>query len=395
VIIKGFKYSAVAAGIRKKDRLDLGLIFSEEPAVAAGVFTTNRVKAAPVLLGMERLGQGSKAQAVLVNSGVANACTGRAGMEAARTCSGLTAAALNIDEDLVQIASTGVIGEQLPVEKIAAVMARLVSGLSATGYDEVARAIMTTDTVPKTAGRTCIIDDNEVKLFGMAKGAGMIMPDMATMLCFVTSDANIAADILQFHLSRAVELSFNRITVDGDTSTNDTVLVMANCTSGNREIHTRDSDESKIFAAALTSLLKDLALQIMADAEGATKIVTIRVINGATEKEAEQAARTISNSPLVKTAFFGEDANWGRIIAALGRSGVAFEQNSVDISFDDVRLVQNGLAQGAAAEAKATEILKQKTFTVTVDLKNGHAAGEIYTCDLSLDYIKINADYRS
>ena len=395
MIIKGFKYSAVAAGIRKKDRLDLGLIFSEEPAVAAGVFTTNRVKAAPVLLGMERLGQGSKAQAVLVNSGVANACTGRAGMEAARTCSGLTAAALNIDEDLVQIASTGVIGEQLPVEKIAAVMARLVSGLSATGYDEVARAIMTTDTVPKTAGRTCIIDDNEVKLFGMAKGAGMIMPDMATMLCFVTSDANIAADILQFHLSRAVELSFNRITVDGDTSTNDTVLVMANCTSGNREIHTRDSDESKIFAAALTGLLKDLALQIVADAEGATKIVTIRVINGATEKEAEQAARTISNSPLVKTAFFGEDANWGRIIAALGRSGVAFEQNSVDISFDDVRLVQNGLAQGAAAEAKATEILKQKTFTVTVDLKNGHAAGEIYTCDLSLDYIKINADYRS
>ena len=395
MIIKGFKYSAVAAGIRKKDRLDLGLIFSEEPAVAAGVFTTNRVKAAPVLLGMERIGQGSTAQAVLVNSGVANACTGRAGMEAARTCSGLTAAALNIDEDLVQIASTGVIGEQLPVEKIAAVMARLVSGLSATGYDEVARAIMTTDTVPKTAGRTCMIDDNEVKLFGMAKGAGMIMPDMATMLCFVTSDANIAADILQFHLSRAVELSFNRITVDGDTSTNDTVLVMANCTSGNREIHTRDSDESKVFAAALTSLLKDLALQIVADAEGATKIVTIRVINGANEKEAEQAARTISNSPLVKTAFFGEDANWGRIIAALGRSGVAFEQNSVDISFDDVRLVQNGLAQGAVAEAKATEILKQKTFTVTVDLKNGHAAGEIYTCDLSLDYIKINADYRS
>jgi glutamate N-acetyltransferase/amino-acid N-acetyltransferase len=395
VIIKGFGYSAVAAGIRKKDRLDLGLIFSEKPAVAAGVFTTNRVKAAPVLLGMERMGKGSRAQAVLVNSGVANACTGRTGMEAARTCSGLTAAALKIDEELVQIASTGVIGEQLPVEKIAAVMSRLVSGLSEAGYDEVACAIMTTDTVPKTAGRTCIIDDSEVKLFGMVKGAGMIMPDMATMLCFVTTDANIAADILQFHLSRAVELSFNRITVDGDTSTNDTVLVMANCTSGNREINTLDSDESKIFAAALTGLLKDLALQIVADAEGATKIVTIRVINGVTEKEAEQAARTISNSPLVKTAFFGEDANWGRIIAALGRSGVAFEQNSVDISFDDVRLVQNGLAQGPAAEAKATEVLKQKTFTVTVDLKNGHAAGEIYTCDLSLDYIKINADYRS
>ena len=394
MIIRGFKYSAVAAGIRKKDRLDIGLIYSEKPAVAAGVFTTNLVKAAPVLLDMERIGQG-RAQAILVNSGVANACTGKIGMQAARNCSALAAAALNIDEDLVQIASTGVIGEQLPLEKVAAAMDDLAAGLSPAGFDEVARAIMTTDTVPKTAERTCAVEGNEVKLFGMAKGAGMIMPDMATMLCFVMTDADIAADILQLHLARAVGQSFNRITVDGDTSTNDTVLVLASCAPGSPKIDALDTAASRIFGGALADLLKDLALQIVADGEGATKIVTIKVINGASEKEAEQAARTIANSPLVKTAFFGEDANWGRIIAALGRSGAAFDQNRVDISFDDVLLVQDGLAQGPAAEAEATEILKHKTFTVTVDLKTGQAADEIYTCDLSLDYIKINADYRS
>jgi glutamate N-acetyltransferase/amino-acid N-acetyltransferase len=394
VIIKGFKYAAVAAGIRKKNRLDLGLIFSEKPAVAAGAFTANRVKAAPVLLGMERIVHG-KAQAILANSGVANACTGKNGMQAVHTCSNLAARALNIDESLVQIASTGVIGEQLPVEKIAAAMDELVAGLSPLACGEVARAIMTTDTVPKTAERTCAIGGAEVKLFGMAKGAGMIMPDMATMLCFVMTDADIAADILQHHLSGAVMQSFNRITVDGDTSTNDTVLVLANCASGNPRINALDTGESNIFKTALADLLKDLALQIVTDGEGATKVVSIKVIHAANEKDAEQAARTIANSSLVKTAFFGEDANWGRIIAALGRSGAAFEQDSVDIAFDDVLLVQDGLTLGPAAEAKATDILKQKAFTVTVDLKMGQAEGEIYTSDLSLDYIKINADYRS
>ena len=394
MFIKGFTYSAIAAGIRKKERLDLGLIYSENPAVAAGVFTTSRVKAAPVLLDMERIAQG-RAQAILVNSGVANACTGKIGMQAARTSSALAATALNIDENLVQIASTGVIGEQLPVEKLAAAMDELVAGLSPSAYDEVARAIMTTDTVPKTACRTCSIGGSEVNLFGMAKGAGMIMPNMATMLSFVMTDADITAEILQQHLSQAVKQSFNRITVDGDTSTNDTVLVLASCMSGNPGIDTLDSGESRIFGAALADLLRDLALQIVADGEGATKIVTVKVINAASQQDAEQAARTIANSPLVKTAFFGEDANWGRIIAALGRAGVVFEQYSVDISFDEVLLVQDGLAQGPAAEARATEVLKQKSFTLTVDLKNGKDTAEIYTCDLSIDYIKINADYRS
>jgi glutamate N-acetyltransferase/amino-acid N-acetyltransferase len=394
LIVDGFKYSAVSAGIRKKDRLDLGLIYCEKTAVAAGVFTTNRVKAAPVLLDMERVRQG-RAQAILVNSGVANACTGKIGMEAAKSCSGLIAAALSIDESLVQIASTGVIGEQLPVEKIAGAVDNLVEGLSPENFDHVAQAIMTTDTVPKTAERVCSIADCEVKLFGIAKGAGMIMPDMATMLGFVMTDVNIGADILQHHLSMGVKQSFNRITVDGDTSTNDTVLALASCKAGNPEIGALDTDDSKIFAAALTDLLKDMALQVAADGEGATKLVTIRVINAQSEPNAEQAARTIANSALVKTAFFGEDANWGRIIAALGRSGVEFDQNSVDIAFNDVVLVRDGLGLGVEEEASATEVLKQKIFTVTIDLKMGQAASEVYTCDLSVDYIKINADYRS
>jgi len=394
LIINGFKYSAVGAGIRKKDRLDLGLIYCEKPAVAAAVFTTSRVKAAPVLLGMERIRQG-RVQALLVNSGVANACTGEVGMQAALACSNLIANALNIDENLVQVASTGVIGEQLPVDKIAGGIDNLVENLSPDNHGHIARAIMTTDTVPKTAERVCTIAGSEVKLFGITKGAGMIMPDMATMLCFVMTDAHITADILQHHLSLGVNKSFNRITVDGDTSTNDTVLALASCESSNPEIDALDTEDSKIFAATLAELLKDLALQIVKDGEGATKLVTIKVINAQNESNAEQAARTIANSALVKTAFFGEDANWGRIIAALGRSGIEFDQQSVDIAFDDVVLVRDGLALGLEAEANATEVLKQKTFTVTVDLKMGQAGSEVYTCDLSVDYIKINADYRT
>ena len=394
MLVKGFKYAAVDAGIRKRDRLDLGLIYSEEPAVAAGVFTTSRVKAAPVLLDMKRIRQG-RAQAILVNSGVANACTGDKGMQAAKKCSRLVAAALDIDENLVQVASTGVIGEQLPVEKIANAVDGLVQALDDGNYDQVARAIMTTDTVPKTAGRICTIGGSKVRLFGMAKGAGMIMPNMATMLAFVMTDADIVPDMLQHHLAAGTALTFNRITIDGDTSTNDTVLALASCKAGNPEITTPDSAESREFGAVLTDLMKDLALQIVADGEGATKLVTIRVKNAKSEVDAEQAARTIANSALVKTAFFGEDANWGRIIAALGRSGIEFEQDRVDIAFEDITLVQDGLALGPEAEAAATGILKRENFTVTVDLKIGQAAAKIYTCDFSIDYVKINADYRT
>jgi len=229
----------------------------------------------------------------------------------------------------------------------------------------------------------------------MAKGAGMIMPDMATMLCFVMTDANITAPVLQSHLSMAIKQSFNRITVDGDTSTNDTVLALSSCRAGNPEISSLDSEESRAIGATLTDLLKDLAFQIVADGEGSTKLVTIRVEGARSAAEADRAARTIANSALVKTAFFGEDANWGRIIAALGRSGVDLDPDKVAIAFDDVMMVRDGLGLGAEAEAKATEVLKQEKFSISVDLQIGQAAGEVYTCDLSLDYVKINADYRT
>jgi glutamate N-acetyltransferase/amino-acid N-acetyltransferase len=388
--IAGFKASAVKGGIRGKDRLDIGLIYSEEPAVAAGVFTTSRVKAAPVLLDMERL-QDGKAQAVLVNSGIANACSGKQGMAFAKETAKLVADALQIPEVDVLVSSTGVIGQQLDVANFADNMDSLVKGLKPDGFKDVAQAIMTTDTVPKTAVRKVSLGGQEVKLFGLAKGAGMIMPNMATMLCFIMTDANITHDALQSMLSKGVEKSFNAITVDGDTSTNDTVLVLASGKAGNVII----AEEDSVFQNTLDDLLKDLALQIVADGEGATKLVTVRVKGARSDEDADLAARTIANSPLVKTAFFGEDANWGRIIGALGRSGADFDQDKVDIAFDDVFMVVDGLGQGAEVEAEATKVLKQKEFAVTVDLKYGKGYREIYTCDFSIDYVKINADYRS
>ncbi|MGX9727413.1 MAG: bifunctional glutamate N-acetyltransferase/amino-acid acetyltransferase ArgJ [Candidatus Electronema sp. VV] len=392
--VKGFSATAVEAGIRYQNRLDLGLIFSEIPAVAAGVFTAATVKAAPVLLGMERLRQG-KAQAIVVNSGNANACTGEEGMRMARAVGALAAQALKIDEELVQVASTGVIGAQLDLSPFAAAMPKLAAELSEDGFDSLARAIMTTDTVPKTAAAEIMIDGVPVRLFAAAKGSGMIMPNMATMLCFAVTDANIAQPALQQAVSSGADLSFNRITVDGDTSTNDTVLCLANGAAGNALIDASRPEQLAVFTKALHGIFKDLAKQIVRDGEGATKLVTIRVEGATTQEDAVNAARTIANSPLVKTAFFGEDANWGRIIAALGRSGAKFEPERVAIAFDDALLVENGFGLGKEAEAAATQVLKNKEFSVTVSLGAGVAAAEMLTCDLSCDYVKINANYRS
>ena len=392
--IKGFKTAAVAAGIRYADRLDLGLIFSEVPAVTAGAFTTNQVKAAPVVLDMERLKQG-KAQAILVNSGCANACTGEAGMQAAIAAGNCAALALGIADEMVQVSSTGVIGEQLNVASIKKAMPRLVAGLSPDNFEQVAKAIMTTDTVSKTAYRSVVIGGQEVHFMGMAKGAGMIMPNMATMLAFVLTDAQISFPQLHSALIKGVERTFNRITIDGDTSTNDMVLVMANGAAGNPWIDEETPDNQESFQETLGDLLKDLALQIVADGEGATKFITIRVCGAREEQDGEQIARTVANSNLVKTAFFGEDANWGRIFAAMGRSGVRIYPERVDISFGDVMIVKDGLGQGKEAEKNATAILKGKNIVVTIDLKEGIGCAEVYTCDFSLDYVKINADYRS
>lgn len=393
--INGFSFSAVEAGIRYKNRLDLGLIYSDVPCVAAGVFTTGLVKAAPVIVDMERLDARGQAQAILVNSGCANACTGKEGMAACLATSKLVSESLGIDDKLVQISSTGVIGEQLNVDSFATSMESLVTGLSPENFDDVARAIMTTDTVKKTSSTTVAMGGKEVRIMGMAKGAGMIMPNMATMLAFVLTDGVIERDALQHLLSETVETTFNRITVDGDTSTNDMVLLLANGAAGNETLERGLQDDLKAFKEGLALVLKDLALQIVSDGEGATKTVTIRVCGADSDDDAEKMARTIANSSLVKTAFFGEDANWGRILAAMGRAGVVFDPDMVALSFGDVLMVQNGLGLGGEAEQKATEVLKEKSFVVTVDLCSGNGTAEVYTCDFSLDYVKINADYRS
>jgi glutamate N-acetyltransferase / amino-acid N-acetyltransferase len=394
MIVKGFSSSAVAAGIRYADRLDMGLIVSDTPAVTAGVFTTNQVKAAPVLLDVERLKQG-RAQAILVNSGCANACTGEKGMDNARKSSSLVADALNIPDVMVQLSSTGVIGEQLNIAAFENNMGKLVAGLAPENFELVAQAIMTTDTVPKTAYRTITLGGKEVRLAGMAKGAGMIMPNMATMLAFVITDAQISFPELHQSLLDSVERTFNRITIDGDTSTNDMVLVMANGRAGNPWIDEDSQADRQQFQDALEGLLKELALKIVSDGEGATKTITIRVCGAKENEDAEQLARTIANSALVKTAFFGEDANWGRIIAAMGRSGIRFNPERVDIAFGDVVIVKNGMGLGKEAEAAATRVLREKNFAVCIDLKDGAGCEEIYTCDFSMDYVKINANYRT
>ncbi len=391
--VKGYKASAVKAEIRGRDRLDLGLIFSAVPAAAAGVFTTSLVKAAPVILGREKLKKG-RAQAIVINSSIANACTGAEGMAKARAVAELAAESLDISSDLIQVSSTGVIGEQLDLACFSDNMAELAAGLGEDKLELVARAMMTTDTVEKISSAQVEISGRKVRIVGLAKGAGMIMPNMATMLCFVVTDADIAPQCLQTMLEKGVGRSFNLITVDGDTSTNDTVLLLANGMAGNEAIKSPAQKEAGEFQQALDKLLKELALKIVADGEGATKLITVRVCGALNSREAEQAARTVANSPLVKTACYGEDPNWGRIIAALGRSGIDFNPEHVDIFFDQVMMVKDGLGL-AENENQAAEVLRQKEFTINIDLKDGAGVGEIYTCDFSHDYVKINADYRT
>jgi len=394
MIINGFSLSAVAAGIKYRDRLDLGLIYSDSPTVTAGVFTTSLIKAAPVVLDMERLKQG-RAQAILVNSGCANACNGEEGMLAAIETSRLAAKQLNIPEDMVQVSSTGVIGSELKVTAFKDHMKALVDGLRPDRFEDVARAIMTTDTRSKTVYRTTQISGREVKFMGMAKGSGMIMPNMATMLCFVLTDAQISFTELNETLKNSVRHTFNRITIDGDTSTNDMVLIMANGAAENPWIDDLNHPDCEVFQDVLEEILKELALKIVMDGEGATKCITIRVCGAKEDKDAEIIARTVANSSLVKTAFFGEDANWGRIIAAAGRAGVRFNPDKVDIAFGDVVIVRDGRGLGTEAEEAATRVIKERKFAVCIDLKDGAGCEEIHTCDFSVDYVKINADYRS
>ena len=389
--VPGFVAGAVSAGLKKGGRMDLGMIFSEVPASAVGVFTTNKVQAAPVLLGKMRIKSGC-CQAIVANSGNANACTGKQGIEDAETVARAAATTLGIDENLVQVASTGVIGRHLNTSAIEAAMPRLAGRLNPTGFDDLAQAIMTTDTFPKALSRQKSIGDKTFTVAAVAKGAGMIQPDMATMLCFVCTDIGAKPDLLGQALSNAVATSFNSITVDGDTSTNDTVLLLANGLSG---LNLDEAECAEAFQNVLNEVLYTLALQIVQDGEGATKIVSIQVKGALSKDDATTVAYTVANSPLVKTALFGEDANWGRIIAAVGRAGVPINQDKIDIYFDDVCMVKDGQGRGQQAEEAVTAILKCNRFSITIDLKLGNQAATIHTCDLSTDYVRINADYRS
>jgi len=391
--VRGFKFAARGAGIKKSGRMDLGLIYSEIPARCAAVFTTNKVAAAPVVLSRPRAASGS-IQAVLVNSGNANACTGEQGLLDAKRCGELTACALGIGEELVIVASTGVIGHRLPMDRFERHVPQLPAQLSADGSDQLSEAIMTTDAFSKVSLAEGDCQGKPYRILGLAKGAGMIHPDMATMLAFVMTDAKVEAGFLDAALRRAVAQSFNAITVDGDTSTNDMVLLLANGMAETAEI-VAATPEAEAFQARLDEVLLDLAKMIVRDGEGATKLVRIQVEGAESDEDARLAARAIATSSLVKTAFFGQDANWGRIIAAAGYSGAQVDPALVDICFDRVPVVQAGLGTGRELEERATEVLKQPEFSVIVDLGLGQGRAHYYTSDLTYDYVKINADYRS
>lgn len=391
--LKGFKFSVVEAAIKKPGRKDLALVLSEVPANAAAVFTTNAVKAAPVLLSMERIASGD-AQALLVNSGNANACTGEQGMKDAVESTRLLAGQLGIDERLVQTCSTGVIGVPLPMDRVAGAIAPLVSGLGAAGLDDLAAAIMTTDTFPKTSLLSGTAGGVEYTMVGTAKGAGMIMPNMATMLAFILTDAAVSPELLGQALRDATDRSFNAITIDGDTSTNDTCLVMANGAARNPVI-LPGTPEAESFVYMLDQILLDLAKQIVKDAEGATKFVEIRITGAENDGDARRAAFAVANSSLVKTAFFGQDANWGRIFAAVGYSGARVDQDRLALWFDDVCMARNGIFAGGDAESRGTAVLRGKEFSVKVDLGLGTGKATVYTSDLSHEYVSINADYRT
>lgn len=391
--IKGFTFSTIEAAIKKPGRTDVALICSEVPAVAAAVFTTSSVKAAPVLVSQKHIASGT-ARALIVNSGNANACTGEQGLHAAEQTCQCLADQLGISSDAVQVCSTGVIGVQLPLERLTGAIPALVKQLSTGTLADVAQAIMTTDTFPKQAVVTGEAGSVPYTVAGIAKGAGMIMPNMATMLSFIVTDATVEPVFLKSAFKKAVDRSFNAITVDGDMSTNDTCLIMANGMAENPLI-TEGTPEATAFETSLNSVLLKLAQLIVKDGEGATKFVTITVNGAKTDADAKRAAMAIANSSLVKTAFYGQDANWGRIFAAVGYSGAEVDQTLLALHFDTVCMARNGIFAGGNAEALGTEVLKQKEFTVTVDLGLGSSTATVFTSDLTHEYISINADYRS
>ncbi len=390
---KGFRAAGIHCGV-KKSRKDLCLLVSEDPAAGAVVLTTNKVQAAPVVLTREQVEHSRTFRAIVVNSGNANACTGDRGMDDARAMAGAAAEALHVGRGEVLVSSTGVIGQFLPIGTITKGIAAAAASLSQEGGTSAAEAIMTTDTFVKEYALEFECGGATVTMGGMAKGSGMIAPNMATMLAFVTTDAGVSPEVLQAALSRAADRSFNRISVDGDTSTNDMVAVLANGASGSRAILESRGPDFDRFYAALEQVLVVLSKMIVRDGEGATKFIEINVTGAVDEPSAVQAARAIANSSLVKTAINGEDANWGRILAAVGYSGIAFDPSRVEISFGQVPILRRNYVIDFSEEDAKT-VLSRKEITINVNLNGGSGSASFWTCDLSKEYVAINANYRT
>ncbi len=388
---KGFLFSTVEAAIKKPGRKDLALIYSEVEANIAGTFTTNKIKAAPVKLDIKKIRSG-RGQAILINSGNANACTGKKGIQDAIDMVRLVANGLNVKPPLVYVCSTGVIGTPMPMERIRLKITELTDNLGRSTVEDVASAIMTTDTFPKIVKKKVKIGSKIGSIVGICKGAGMICPDMATMLCFVMTDIAVEQKTLDKALKDAVKKSFNRITVDGDRSTNDTVLIMANGIIGNPDIDLK-SVTYYAFIKALIEVISKLARLIVKDGEGATKFIEIELKGARSKTDAEKAAFAVANSNLVKTAIHGNDANWGRIMAALGYSGIAIKEEKIDIYFGKVKVASRGLNTGKDKEA--SEVLKGEDVKIVIDLHLGGSSANVLTCDLTEEYIRVNAAYRT
>ena len=396
---KGFLAAGVEAGIKYQNRKDMAMVYSKTPCRAAGVFTTNVVKAAPVLWDKEVVESEWEAQAIVVNSGIANACTGKLGYEYCRETAGAAADALEISPQSVLICSTGVIGMQLPMEKMTEgvrMLAKAIKPGEEAGTDA-AKAIMTTDTRNKQVAVKVTIGGKEVTIGGMCKGSGMIHPNMCTMLAFVTTDVNISKKLLQEALSADVQDTFNMVSVDGDTSTNDTLLVLANGQAGNHEITEKGADYDT-FVEALHYVNETLAKKIAGDGEGATALFEVKVIHADNKEDAKTLAKSVITSSLTKAALFGHDANWGRILCALGYSGAKFDPEAIELYLESsagkILIFKDGMA-AEYSEEEATRILSCSEVTALVDMKMGEAKATAWGCDLTYDYVKINADYRS
>jgi glutamate N-acetyltransferase/amino-acid N-acetyltransferase len=390
---KGFRAAGIHCGV-KKSKKDLCLVVSDSPASAAVVLTTNRVQAAPVLVTREQMGRSRVFRAIVVNSGNANACTGDRGMDDAWAMVGATASALNVGPGEVLVSSTGVIGQFLPIGAITEGIKKAAGALSPREGRAAAEAIITTDTFVKQHALEFDCNGARVRMGGMAKGSGMIAPNMATMLAFVTTDAAVSPAVLHCALSRAADRSFNRISVDGDTSTNDMAAVLANGGSGARPLTEPGGPQYEAFYGALEEMLVTLSKMIVKDGEGATKFIEITVTGAEDEASAVKAARAIANSNLVKTAINGEDANWGRILAAVGYSGIDFDPSQVEIFFGSVPILRRNYMIDFS-EAAAKKVLGRKEITITVSLHRGEGSASFWTCDLSKDYVAINANYRT